>query len=168
MFKPQLANPIERIGFLLTIGGGLLTIVGFVPSLPHLDRPPNRPEFNAAASARLAAEQEQLRLDRIRKEMAHPINLPIRPGSGVELHTELEPEWEPLPSRDPLAHWTVSTYSRKTLDNLSDSFTNPQSWQQFAFSFGTKSVFIGLFLWLLFERTIVRLYKWIRHGKSAQ
>jgi hypothetical protein len=166
MFKPQLSNPIERIGFLLALSGGLLAIVGFFSSLPHLDQPPNRSEFNAAASARWAAEQEQLRLERIRKEMAYP-NLPIRPSSGVELHTELEPEWEPLPTRDPLARWTASTYSRKTLDNLSESFTNPQSWQQFAFSFGTKSLFVGLFLWLLFERTITRLYKWIRHGKSA-
>jgi hypothetical protein len=142
-------------------------LVGVVPSLPHLDQPPNRPEFNAAASARWAAQQEQLRLEQIRNEMAHPVDIQIRPSSGVELHTELAPPWEPLPSRDPLAHWTVPTYLSKALDNLSESFTNPDSWDQLALSYGIKALLLGLFLWLLFERTLARLYKWIRLGKTV-
>lgn len=163
MAKAFLHGPIERFGFLLACVGIAGTLVGAIPELPSLDKPPNRPEFNSAWAKQWHQDYE----------MSHRQRAPLvidpaifRADSGDDVYVGVAPPLEPLPPRDPKARWTASRYVSKFIDNLERVFANPVSWDQLALSYGIKATLIGVFLWLAYRPTLGRLLGWIRHGKA--
>lgn len=165
MLKLRLHGLTERAGFLLTVLGASGMLIGVAFALPAPDRPPNRPEFDAAVSQQW---HDNNKAASTRSKNFSLSKGTIRPSAGIEEPAPLEELLEPLPLRDPHANWTVATYVEKTLDNLVIPFDGGGSWSQLLFSYGAKAFWLGLFIWFLFHRIFGRVYRWVRHRNSEQ